>query len=89
MPTKPTHESSKSTKPADRKSRARKSTKTDAILRLLRRPKGASIADLQKATGWQNHSVRAALTGLRKRGHHVARNKDNAGITRYCVTEEV
>lgn len=34
---------------------------------------GASIADLAKATGWQNHTVRAAMTGLRKRGFQIER----------------
>ena len=60
-------------------------TKTDTVLRLLRRPNGASIAQLQKATGWQPHSVRAALTGLRKQEVEVVRSKDEAGTTRYAV----
>jgi hypothetical protein len=50
--------------------------KVDAILTLVRRPEGARIAELQKATGWQPHSVRAALTGLRKRGIDVTRSKE-------------
>ncbi len=58
-----------------------KPTKTATILKLLRRTKGASIAELQKATGWKPHSVRAALTGLRKKGHDVVRDKSNAGIS--------
>ncbi len=62
-----------------------KTTKTDAVLRLLRRPSGATIAQLQKITGWQPHSVRAALTGFRKRGIAVAREKDDAGTTVYRV----
>jgi hypothetical protein len=62
-----------------------KLTKIDTILKQLRRPKGASIAQLQKIAGWQPHSVRAALTGLRKKGHHVERSKDAKGVTRYSV----
>ncbi len=62
-------------------------TKADTILRLLRRPKGASLAQLQNATEWQAHSVRAALTGLRKRGHAVERTKDAKGVTRYRITK--
>ena len=65
-----------------------KPTKTAAILKLLRRPNGASIAQLRKATGWQPHSVRAALTGLRKKGHEVARAKDAKGVTVYTVAKE-
>lgn len=35
---------------------------------LLRRPEGASIAEIQDATGWQPHTARAALTGLKHKG---------------------
>jgi hypothetical protein len=33
--------------------------------------------------GWQAHSVRAALTGLRKEGNELTRTRDAAGITHY------
>ena len=65
-----------------------KPTKTATILKLLRRPKGASIAELKKAVGWKDHSIRAALTGLRKKGHDVVRDKSDAGISRYRVSGE-
>jgi len=41
-------------------------TKTDKLLRLLRRPDGASLRELTKATGWQPHSVRGFLSGTVK-----------------------
>ena len=63
-------------------------TKSDTILDLVQRPAGASIAELTKATGWQPHSVRAALTGLRKKGRGVVRTKDHQGVTRYCNAAE-
>ena len=63
-------------------------TKADTILDLLQRPTGASIAELTKATGWQPHSVRAALTGLRKKAREVVRTKDNQGVTRYYIAAE-
>ncbi len=53
-------------------SKAKSQTKAGAILSQLRRPSGASIAQLQKVTGWQPHSIRATLTGLRKQGHGAA-----------------
>ena len=62
-----------------------KPTKIETILKQLRRPNGASIAQLQKAAGWQPHSVRAALTGLRKKGHAIERGRDAKGVTRYCI----
>ncbi len=64
-----------------------KPTKTVTILKLLRRPKGASIAELQKATGWKPHSVRAALTGLRKKGHKIERTKNAKDTTVYSITK--
>ena len=63
-----------------------KPTKIETILKLLRRPNGASIAHLQKTVGWQPHSVRAALTGLRKKGHAIERGRDAKGVTRYSIT---
>ena len=62
-------------------------TKQAAILELLHRAEGASIVDLTSATGWQAHSVRAALTGLRKRGHDIERGVEG-GASRYCIIEK-
>ena len=62
-------------------------TKQAAILNLLRRAKGASIGDLTSAIGWQAHSVRAALTGLRKRGHDIERSVES-GASRYRIIEK-
>ena len=64
-----------------------KPTKIATILKLLRRPKGASIAELQKATGWKPHSVRAALTGLRKKGHKIERTKNAKDTAVYSITK--
>ena len=46
---------------------ARRGTKTAKILALLRRPAGASLPELRKATGWQAHSVRGFLSGAIKK----------------------
>lgn len=40
---------------------------------------GSSIADLSLAMNWQPHSVRAALSGLRKRGLTVERIEPKEG----------
>ncbi len=54
---------------------APRSSKSANVLALLRRPDGATLAELVAATGWLPHTTRAALTGLRKKGHAVERSK--------------
>ncbi len=46
---------------------ARPGTKQARLIDLLRRPKGATIAELVAATGWQPHSVRGAISGSLKK----------------------
>ena len=55
------------------------------IISMLQRSEGATIAELMSATGWLSHTVRAALTGLRKRGHDAVRSRGEDQITRYCI----
>ena len=50
-----------------------KATKISRVLAMLEKPKGASLDALCKATDWQPHSARAALSGLRKAGHAIER----------------
>jgi hypothetical protein len=54
-----------------------KVSKTSAVLALLNREDGAFISELIAATGWLPHTTRAALTGLRKKGHVIERTKRN------------
>jgi hypothetical protein len=49
--------------------------KSAAVLALLGREQGATVAELIAATGWLPHTTRAALTGLRKKGHAITRGK--------------
>ena len=64
-----------------------KSSKLSTILKLLSRPNGATIEQLQKVTTWQRHSIRAAITGLRKKGHEIRCEKNAKGLTTYCVAK--
>ena len=53
----------------------KKDTKAQLLLGLLGRPEGATLDDLVQATSWQPHTTRAALTGLRKKGHKLEKTK--------------
>ena len=63
-------------------------TKTMQVLALLQREEGASLAELTQATGWQAHSARAFLTGLKQKGHIITRDKDEGG-SRYRIGHRV
>jgi hypothetical protein len=48
-------------------------SKIAGVIALLKRDEGATLAELVEATGWLAHTTRAALTGLRKKGHLIAK----------------
>ena len=50
-----------------------KTTRPDQLRKLLTRRTGATIAQIQSAFGWQPHTARAAISGLRKSGETVQR----------------
>jgi hypothetical protein len=66
-----------------------KPTKIEQCLTLLRHLDGATIAELQAATGWQVHSVRGFLAGTvkKKLGLRLASNKAEDGVRRYHVVK--
>ena len=61
----------------------RPGTKQADLITLLKRPGGTTIAQMCAKIGWQSHSVRAALTGFRKRGIAVTRTKNKSGASIY------
>jgi hypothetical protein len=62
----------------------KKTTKTDNVVALLKRKQGATLDELVKATGWLPHTTRAAMTGLRKKGHAINRAVVD-GVSRYSI----
>jgi len=62
-----------------------KQTKQQACLDLLGRREGATLEDLEQATGWQRHSVRGFLAGAvkKKLGLTLISQKPDAGPRRY------
>ena len=77
----------KTAKPAKKESGARQGTKTAKVLDLLKRPKGATLKELLKATGWQPHSLRGFLSGTvgKKMGLMVTSAKGEDGERSYSV----
>jgi hypothetical protein len=61
-------------------------TKAWIVARLLVREKGATLDEIEKATGWQAHSCRAFLTGLRKKGSDLVREDRGGGKTAYRMS---
>lgn len=59
-------------------------SKSDTVIKLLLRAKGATPMELIAATDWQPHSLRAFLSGLRKKGRVIVREarKNGEGIYR-------
>jgi DNA-binding NarL/FixJ family response regulator len=49
----------------------REGTKQEAVLTMLRRAEGATVAQIAEATGWASHTVRGFLAGLKKKGIKV------------------
>lgn len=58
-------------------------SKQAKVLALLAREEGATLDDLVRATGWLPHTTRAALTGLRHKGHVIDRMKAADGRSVY------
>lgn len=53
-------------------------SKTHRLLTLLKSSSGASLDDMTEATGWLPHTIRAAMTGLRKRGYQIERHVEGS-----------
>jgi len=77
----------KAPKAAKKWGTARDGSKAAKVLDLLRRPDGATLAELMKATDWQAHSVRGFLSGTigKKMGLVITSAKAEDGERTYSV----
>ena len=66
-------------------SAAKPATKSDTVIKLLLRGKGATPTELIAATDWQPHSLRAFLSGLRKKGRVIVREARKGGGFAYRI----
>ena len=70
----------KRSKPSDN---ARRQTKASKVERLLARKAGATVEQISAATGWQPHTCRAFMSGLRKKGWEILRETGKGGMSVY------
>ena len=69
----------------------RPTSKLGRVLGMLVADAGATIGDLTAATGWLEHTTRAALTGLRHRGYELSltrKERDGASVYRIVARGE-
>ena len=82
FPTEPHARKTRAAAPAP----AAPKSKKDQLIDLLRAKGGADVRALSDTLGWQAHTVRAALTGLRKAGVAVEKLPAREGeLTRYRI----
>lgn len=64
----------KSSKPVKQK---KADTKLQIVIDLLKRPEGATVDDIMKATEWQKHTVRGCMSGAlkKKQGYEIVSEK--------------
>lgn len=74
----------KSAKPAKQK---KANTKLQIVIDLLKRPEGATIVDIMKATEWQNHTVRGCISGALKKklGYEIVTEQSKDGARVYKI----
>ena len=60
---------------------AKRPSKQDAVIAMLRRPEGATVDEVARATGWQRHTVRGVFSGTLKKklGLTLASTKEQRG----------
>jgi hypothetical protein len=68
-------------------SKKRTGTKKAIVLELMRRKEGATLAEIAKATDWQNHTIRGFVSGTlaKKMGLTVESVKNDTGERTYRI----
>ena len=51
----------------ERQSEAKRTSKQDEVIAMLRRPEGVTVDEVTSATGWQRHTVRGVFSGTPKK----------------------
>src|SRR5260370_11019256 len=67
----------RSTKAGDQ-APAERGNKKAAVIAMIKRPKGATLAEIVAATGWQKHTVRGFISILANKGGQKIESSKNA-----------
>ena len=68
--------------------RTRDNSKQAQVIAMLRRPEGATIAQICEATGWKQHTVRGTFAGAfkKKLGLEITSTKESGGERLYRIS---
>ena len=72
----------RSAAPPRKPAAARQQSKADRVVALLGRDGGATLEEMMKATGWQQHSVRGFFAGVVGKKLGLALNSEKLGKER-------
>ena len=69
--------------------RSRDNSKQSQVLAMLRRPEGATLAQICACTGWQQHTVRGTFAGAfkKKLGLDISSTKDQGAERVYRIAD--
>lgn len=84
--TKPVKKQAGNKKPAA-KTKPDRSNKKAEVIALMKRTKGATLAEIIKDTGWQPHTVRGFVSILGKSGEKIDSSKNEAGERSYKIAK--
>jgi len=71
-------------KPTAQSPKSEPNTKIQQVIHLLSSVGGATLDEMSALAGWQHHSTRSFMTGLKKKGHVIESDKID-GVRRYRI----
>ena len=83
---KPTKKAGRAAKKASAKPKADRTNKKAEVIAMMKRAKGATLAEIMAATKWQAHTVRGFVSILGSRGgEKIESSKNAAGERTYKI----